>query len=340
VADRFFIRPLEHVTQNSVTPPPTTDVSTDEAPEYTATRQNSSTTTYTSLGAGTSASTVTRSTVQKNPAAQTATFTGIVLGFLIPIAVAAVVFIGIMSLAVDQTEVTSEFTTPGIEEFWDAGDEEYGEYEEPDEYRFEVDPDEVYTDSWRYQLVREMGFSEPYIWLDDLKELDEQLPEFDFTPLIRALQLQIEQVGFDFPITENALALALESGVLDAEPDYQQIASFTEERGWFNQDGGGAGFALLASGEFEQGLGEQEIAELFTARLLDPGIPRDRYFENYMVVEDGKVQPYYAEGIIDEIQTHISGEDAWDEIATTVAARALRAADELDYQLYLLEQGE
>jgi hypothetical protein len=59
-----------------------------------------------------------------------------------------------------------------------------------------------------------------------------------------------------------------------------------------------------------------------------------------MVVEDGKVQPYYAEGIIDEIQTHISGEDAWDEIATTVAARALRAADELDYQLYLLEQGE
>ncbi len=326
---QFFIRPLEHVTQNSVTPPPNTEASTQEELEWSAHPANSSTTSYTSLGTGTQASTVARPTVQKTSTTQTATVTGVALGFLIPIAIAAMVFVGIMSIAVDQTEVTSEFTAPADDEF-----------EVPDEYRFEVDVDEVYTDSWRYELVRETGFSEPYVWLDDLKEFDEQLPEFDFSPLINAFQVQIDQVGFDFPITENALSLVLETGVLDADPDYQQIASFAEERGWFNSYGGGAGFALLGSGEFEQGLGEQEIADLFTARLLDPGIPRSRYFENYMVVEDGKVQSFYADEVINEIQTHISSEDAWNEIAMTIAARALRAADDVEYQLYLLEEEE
>lgn len=119
------------------------------------------------MGSGASASTVSRSTAQKNPPAQTAK----ALGAVIPFGVVVAIVVLVISLVSSETESTSEVTEALVTEH-----EEYGEYEVPEEYRFEVDVDEATLDHWRYDRLREVGFEKTYIMAQDLEELQSLVP--------------------------------------------------------------------------------------------------------------------------------------------------------------------
>ncbi len=204
-------------------------------------------------------------------------------------------------------------------------------WEDPSNVDFIDDSDWLYAtqdlrQETRYQEIVDAQLDQPEYGIDELRVLTEALESYDFSPLIYVLERHSEQNGYDTQIEDQGLALVLESGVLDAFPDYDLVADFVEDQGWY-QGWYEEGIELLREGDFETGFDEHEVAALVGSQILDPTNPMTGYIDGYVGVYGDSVTglTLMEPGLL----TSLDGDEAWNRVTSTIVWTTL------DYHGYL-----